>query len=227
MKKLAILFAVFAFALALPTFAQMTGGAPSGGAPVVTEPAPLKLAYFAPGESLPDGSYDIVQVIDADTVVALAGDVLRSVRVLGVDSPEKGEAYRDESSAFASALLSGETVTLEQDSQAIDQYGRALAYVTLPGGQDYSLLLLQAGLATAFDRYPVTRTALYDVASAGAKSVGKSLWQGSPFKDYNCPQFASRALAQSFYSGAFTFDRPDPSRLDPDKNGRACESLRR
>ena len=230
MKKLVILFAVFA--LAFPAFAQMTGGAPSGGsvsggAPVVAEPVPPKVVYFQSGESLPDGEYSFYRIIDGDTLTVLEGDVQRSVRVLGVDSPEKGEAYRDESSAFASTLLSGATVTLEQDSQAIDGYGRALAYVTLPGGQDYSLLLLQAGLATSFDRYPVTRTALYDAASAGAKSVGKSLWQGLPFKDYNCPQFASKALAQAFYDGAFTLDRPDPSKLDPDKDGLACESLKR
>lgn len=225
MKQLAILFTILA--LAYPAFAQMTGGgSSSGGAPVV-EPAPPKVAYFQPGESLPDGQYSVYRIIDGDTLTVLEGDVQRSVRVLGVDSPERGEAFRDESSTFASALLIGATVTLTKDSQPIDGYGRALAYVTLPGGQDYSLLMLQAGLAVPFDRYPVKLTALYDAASAGAESVGKGLYAGAKFKDYNCPQFASRALAQAFYDGAFTLDRPDPSKLDPDHDGLPCESLRR
>lgn len=47
-----------------------------------------KTVPFKPGESLPEGVYQVERVIDADTITVMAGSVERSVRFVGINTPE-------------------------------------------------------------------------------------------------------------------------------------------
>lgn len=99
----------------------------------------------------------LVSVVDGDTVETSAG----TVRIIGIDTPERGECGDAQATAAIAALIAaGDAVTLElpdgQNEQ--DRHGRLLRYVTTAGGVDLALMQLQAGNAVArydsADGYP-------------------------------------------------------------------------
>lgn len=170
--------------------------------------------------------HEVVRVIDGDTVIVRLGTDLERVRLVGVDSPEtypksRTEPYGPEATAFMTELLAGAYVSLDLADTPRDRYGRLLATVYLQDGRDAGLLLLQAGLAEPF----MTDRPEYSAASLGARSVAKGLWKGTAFRDVNCSAFAYQDYAQAFYDGASTLSRPDPYRLDPDRDSVPCETL--
>jgi Staphylococcal nuclease homologue len=84
------------------------------------------------------------------------------IRVLGIDTPERGACYSAEATARTSALAGGKRVRLIGDARqpTRDRFGRRLAYVTVPGGADLGQRLLAGGFARVlvvgrrFSRYP-------------------------------------------------------------------------
>lgn len=68
----------------------------------------------------------VTEVIDGDTIVIKGGD---HVRYIGVDAPESGEFYYQESKEANEDLVAGKKVRLESDISERDSYGRLLRYV--------------------------------------------------------------------------------------------------
>jgi micrococcal nuclease len=68
----------------------------------------------------------VVKVVDGDTVVLSDG---RTVRYIGIDTPEHGQPYFDAARNFNRKLVLGKPVELEFDLERYDHYGRLLAYV--------------------------------------------------------------------------------------------------
>src|SRR3712207_6257579 len=109
------------------------------GATVACDPAGA-----AVGRTGSEG-FTVQKGVDGDTVDLSDG---RRVRVLGIDTPETVdpdkpvECWGPEATAFAEATLLGKAVTVTGDptQDAVDGYGRTLAYLTLPTGEDYSTL---------------------------------------------------------------------------------------
>lgn len=94
-----------------------------------------------------------VSVVDGDTVETSAG----TVRLIGIDTPERGECGDGEASAAISRLLAaGDPVSLELPAgqNDRDRHGRLLRYVTTPAGVDLGLMQLESGNAVA--RYDST-----------------------------------------------------------------------
>jgi len=92
-------------------------------------------------------------VVDGDTLhVLLPNDREEKVRVLGIDTPERGECGYARATAFARRLAAGRRVTLTTDpTQARrDRFGRLLAYVTLPDERDLGEEQLAHGYARVF-----------------------------------------------------------------------------
>jgi micrococcal nuclease len=79
--------------------------------------------YFLKGPSGADAGYS---VIDGDTIEF--ADV-GPVRYIGIDTPERGEAYYDEARRYNEELLSQGEISLSYGSERRDRYGRTLAYV--------------------------------------------------------------------------------------------------
>lgn len=67
-----------------------------------------------------------VSVIDGDTFTISNG---LSVRLLGIDAPNRGEQNYSLSQTALSTLISQKSLSLEYDSYQDDKYGRILAYV--------------------------------------------------------------------------------------------------
>ena len=79
---------------------------------------------------LSDDEFGIVErVIDGDTVVINK----TSVRLLGINSPEKGEQYSEEAKEFLEELVFNKTVRLEFGKNKYDRYNRILAYIYFEG----------------------------------------------------------------------------------------------
>lgn len=89
-----------------------------------------------------------VAVIDGDTIETSAG----TVRLIGIDTPERGECGHDEASAAISSVLAADdAVTLELPAGQNDQdrHGRLIRYATSPSGIDLGMLQLESGNAVA------------------------------------------------------------------------------
>jgi micrococcal nuclease len=75
---------------------------------------------------IPDTQTRIIRVIDGDTVDLTGG---KTVRLLGIDCPEKGEPFADSAGAFLSRLALGKVVSLKYSKRKKDNYDRLLAYL--------------------------------------------------------------------------------------------------
>jgi micrococcal nuclease len=129
----------------------------------------------------------VTKVVDGDTVHATdnRGTTIK-VRVLGVDTPETRDprkpvqCYGPEATAFATAMLQGQRVTLVADAtqDRVDRYKRALFYVRLPDGRDYSVEAARAGMARSYvyGGKPVAEHAAIVAAEAEAKAARRGLW---------------------------------------------------
>ena len=133
----------------------------------------------------PDGTYNVIRVIDGDTVIVDNQGKPETVRILGMNTPETVDpkrpvqCYGHEASDHAKAVLSGTYVTLESDlsQDATDKYGRTLAYVILADGTNFELSMIQEGYAFeyTYDR-PYKYQKEFKAAQAEAKSAELGLW---------------------------------------------------
>jgi micrococcal nuclease len=132
----------------------------------------------------------VIRVVDGDTLhVSMRGQEV-TVRLIGINSPESVkpdspiECYGPESSDYAKAALTGQTVTLEFDSSQgrTDQYGRTLAYVwlELPGGGRslFNLLAVRSGNARErqYGRVPYAWKSAFRSAQQHAQGADAGLW---------------------------------------------------
>ena len=157
----------------------------------------------SPGELVPGMQYRAVvtNVVDGDTFdVQIPGGTTERIRVLGVDTPEttpganiEGEygnindtalladwgAYAER---FARSRLNGKEIVLEIDRLAgtRDRYGRVLAYVTMPDGNDLGALLLREGLARAYTAESFSRKNDYLRLEQEARTQGTGIWGDNP-----------------------------------------------
>ena len=121
----------------------------------------------------------VVGVSDGDTVTVLdATKRTHKIRLLGIDSPEKKQAFGERAKQSLSDLVFDKQVTVEGSKQ--DRYGRALGKVMLDG-QDINLEQVRRGMAWHYKQYardqaPEDRQR-YAQAEASARAGRVGLWQ--------------------------------------------------
>lgn len=87
----------------------------------------------------------IDRVIDGDTVVA--GN--QSIRLLSINSPERGEKYYEEAKKLLENLVLNKTVELEFGKERYDKYKRILAHLFIDG-KNINLKIVKEGLANFY-----------------------------------------------------------------------------
>ncbi len=85
------------------------------------------------------------RIVDGDTAI-INGN---STRLLGINTPEKGERYYQEAKDFLSGLILNKTVEMEYGKDQYDQYGRRLAYITLEE-KNINVELVRNGFANIY-----------------------------------------------------------------------------
>ena len=97
--------------------------------------------------------YEVVRVVDGDTIVVNYNGKDEKIRLIGVDTPESVHGNKSKNtkegvkvSDYTKVQLTGKKVALELDVQERDKYGRILAYVYLDG-EMYNKKLLEIGYA--------------------------------------------------------------------------------
>ena len=88
----------------------------------------------------------VARVLDGDTFVLADG---RHLRLIGVDTPEKGEPLADIAREFADSVLTGKPVKIENDKLQVDRYDRILGYVFIDT-VFFNELLIRRGLAHVY-----------------------------------------------------------------------------
>lgn len=178
------------------------------------------------------------------------------IRLHAIDTPESSQTCRQRdgtvwrcgrAAALAlSDLLGRRTVGCWERDQ--DRYGRIVAVCAVQG-EDLGAWLVRRGLALAYRRYSLD----YVKDEDSARAAGAGMWAGDfiqPWKwrrgrrlsspssspqikkvpepltgpNLDCGDFGSWQEAQAFFERAGS---GDPHRLDRDRDGIACEALRR
>lgn len=133
----------------------------------------------------------VERVIDGDTIdvrMPASAEPVR-IRILGIDTPETvdpdtdAECWGPEASAWAHQQLDNTSVTLIGDPVAddTDRYGRALRYLHLPDGTNYSVLAAETGMARAYiyRGQHLAEAANITAAQSTAQNNGAGMW-GAP-----------------------------------------------
>lgn len=168
---------------------------------------------------------NVARVVDGDTVKLANGE---TVRLLGIDTPERGQCGYKEAADNLTKMIGGRPVTLAKGPVSDrDKYGRILRYIEVDG-RDLNLAQITSGHAKAaydsrsgYGRHP--REAAYIAADAKTRHMC-TVAATSP-KPANPPgPYANCAAARA--AGKTPLHKGDPgysARLDGDRDGTACE----
>lgn len=189
-------------------------------------PAPAAPASSSPASPATTDTVTFAAVIDGDTIETSAG----TVRIIGIDTPERGECGYDEASAALGRLVSvGDPLVLSLPAAQNDRddYGRILRSVATVDGTDLGRVQIDAGNAVArydsSDGYPAhpleaeyraAQTAVLDAdrnvitaacqgGAAPAPSLGASWWKAYS----SCTKLSRNEVGHP----TGPFDRDDPS----------------
>ena len=127
-------------------------------------------------------TYLVTRVIDGDTIIVLIDGEEKTVRYIGIDTPETVrqlkpvECFGQEASVRNKELVLGKMIRLIKDVSETDQYGRLLRYVYLDD-EFINLSLVQGGFANAYSYPPdVKYTKLFKQAEQEARATKTGLW---------------------------------------------------
>lgn len=130
-----------------------------------------------------DNLYQVVRIIDGDTVELEYEGALTSVQLIGVNAPETVhpskpvEPYGRESTAFLQKLLLYKFVYFEFDRNKRDRYDRLLAYVYRDSDDLFvNVELIREGYGKTDDRSPFKYMKLFQYHESQARAAIKGLW---------------------------------------------------
>lgn len=182
----------------------------------------------------------VVHVVDGDTISLDSGE---KVRLVGIDTPEKGQCNYEAATRKMETLVLGKRVTLGDSDEDRDKLGRLLRYVDV-GTLDAGLEMLKSGLAVArydsrdgYGAHP--REALY--VATDNETPNRTCTNPSPApRPTLTPEAAQPTptcqvgydpclpvvadLDCSDINGSVRVTGDDPYRLDRDGDGIGCES---
>lgn len=120
----------------------------------------------------------VIAVADGDTVTVLdASRQQHRIRLVGIDAPERGQAFGNRARQHLADRVFQREVQVEYDKR--DRYGRILGKIVLDG-EDINLMMVRDGMAWHYrqfqrDQRPADRT-LYADAEREARAAGRGLW---------------------------------------------------
>lgn len=129
--------------------------------------------------------YFITSVVDGDTFKVDINGAVKTIRVIGIDTPETVdprkpvECFGVEASNKAKTVLSGQKVRLEYDPTQgeLDKYARTLRHVFLQDGTNFGLLMIKEGYAHEYTyAVPYKYQSEFKAAQKQATETKAGLW---------------------------------------------------
>ncbi len=151
------------------------------------------------------GGNVVAKVIDGDTFILASGE---RVRLLAIDTPEKGERFYDEATVLLERLAEGKEAKLTYSGRKRDRYGRLLAYVWVDDTLLVNKVLIDSGLAYLYlfrdTDQGQEETSLMLAAQRSAMERSRGLWTVEHEPE---PQYLAGA-------NSYRFHRPVCSSVD-------------
>lgn len=132
--------------------------------------------------SAQEAGYQCIRVVDGDTIRVAENGTETTLRLVGIDAPEKshrkhdpGQPFSQAASRHLAALVLNKPV--EVRGQGTDRYGRVLA-VVFAGGKNVNLEMVKAGFAEVYrgKSAPGMDMAPYWKAEEEARDAGRGIW---------------------------------------------------
>lgn len=182
----------------LPLLCACLAGAVPTTAPAAATPQVQAPVVRTAAPKVPETLYEVVKVVDGDTIHIKRGETVEKLRLLHVDTEETlangkgsetkpGTVFGTECALWAQDYFQ----KLAKDGQPPrvgllfpggkeerDVYGRLLCHVILPDGVDYNLLLVQTGKSPYFQKYGWSKVLHEEfvAAQAAARRAQKGIW---------------------------------------------------
>lgn len=139
----------------------------------------------------------LLRVVDGDTIHALIDGKDETIRLLGINTPEKKMPYADYAKNFLKEF-ENKTIIMQRDIEDIDKYNRKLRYIFY-NGMFLNLEILENGYANAY----YTNGLLYEDmllrAEGQARVVGVGVWQKSGEKCASCLNLKELNYTEEFF----------------------------
>ena len=237
---------------AVLVLAACASASPPDGAFAVDTPQPSASEQTPPATAPPDATpsptspvrvraANVTGIVDGDTIdVRLDGRIER-VRLIGVDTPERGQRWSAEATALTRARLEGRRAWLEYDVERRDRYGRLLAYVwgAEPASRArsevrskmHNATLVLQGLAVLLTIPPnVAYVEHLRTFQGQARANERGIWSVRPAGDCD-PSYPDVCIPPpppdldcgDIEHRNFRVTGSDPHRFDGNGDGRACE----
>lgn len=198
-------------------------------------------------------SAKVIAVMDGDTVMVLRDGQKLKVRLANIDAPEKDQVFGKQSRESLLAMVNKKQVQI--DSQAVDQYGRIVALVSVDG-RNVNQEQVKRGMAWEYSHYHADKT--YIALQNDAQQLRRGLWvqphplapwqwrklhpSVKPVVQANLPAKRSTASPVMFYDvecgkkrrcsqmascdeAYFYYTQCGVRSLDANHNGKPCEDL--
>ncbi len=137
-----------------------------------------------------EGPYEVVKVVDGDTIKLMIDGEKKNVRLIGVDTPEsvhpdasKNVPEGTLASDHTKALVGDNMLYIEYGVEREDHYGRPLCYVYLPDGTMLNEQLLIDGYADVLfvgSKNSMYKDHFYELRDE-ARDAGRGLWSTGVF----------------------------------------------
>jgi endonuclease YncB( thermonuclease family) len=189
-------------------------------------------------------SAKVISVIDGDTVMVQQGNKKTTVRLAGIDAPEKRQPWGSESRSALTKLVLRKEVRVT--TTAIDAYGRVVAILEVGGAFGAASInvneaQIRSGMAWEYSHYHADKTLIALQSEAQRARLG--LWQqmnpqppwefrkgqtGMPAPAQANPACGSKRYCSQMVSceeATFYLTQCGAKKLDKNGDGVPCENL--
>lgn len=153
----------------------------------------------------PGAAYDVVSVIDGDTIAVRIDGKREKIRIIGLDTPETRkpntpvQCFGKEASSHMQSLVQSKQVQLAADSSQgdRDKYGRLLRHVFVGGTTNVALAQIEGGYGREYTYDgPYQHRLEYLAAQNQAKNAHRGTW-GPPCNGFHQDDAGSSAAAST------------------------------
>jgi micrococcal nuclease len=202
--------------------------------------AVLAIGLLFPPAILAQETGTVADVVDGDTLLVRIGEEPLTVRLIGIDAPERShpskpkEFLADEAAGTLSSLCKGKTVRMERGDEDADRHGRLLRYVYLlaPDGRLLNKEMVRRGVARVYRRFRFSREAEFSEAEGEARQEERGIWREKGMAEVRWlrQHGAQRAVEILLLSGeryAVVYDGMAKPGIPPDRLAKTVQDVLR